>query len=372
MGERDVVEEARLDETLGALHRRARTADGSLDVARERVLAAARAEAASLPAPRPPRPPRTPSRRWLPALAAAAVLVAAVLLPLSTSWWSGPAAPGTSTAPTMPSAASAHDLLQSAAAATAPEQVLRPGEYREVTEHVWAAEHVTTGDRTGYSYLLEHRNELWIPWDADRAWKHREQTIGGPTWLGGTDDPSVLDGARTSSAAANGPPAACVVFAGASESCEKEPRTWRDPAFYAGLPRQAEPLLARLHALSGQRGDGEDPVSTAAALLGTGMVQADLRAALYRALAELPGMRLTDRSVTLDGRTGVAFGLDGERWRHAVILDPATGEFLGSRTTTGDRPAEPWLTPGTVVRLSSVTMRVVDDSTGTHKPPTTG
>lgn len=95
-------------------------------------------------------------------------------------------------------------------------------------------------------------------------------------------------------------------------------------------------------------------------LLGVGNMPADLRATAYRALTLLPGVSVVDREAALDGTTGVAIGLDnthnGER--EDLIVDPATGVFIGERTVaTTSAPSTP---AGTVTEFSKVTTTVVD------------
>jgi hypothetical protein len=69
---------------------------------------------------------------------------------------------------------------------------------------------------------------------------------------------------------------------------------------------------------------------------------ADVQAALYRALATIPGVRVTDHLVTdLAGRSAVAVTFDGGyvltgRVRTELLLDPRTYAYLGSRTVAAE------------------------------------
>lgn len=63
------------------------------------------------------------------------------------------------------------------------------------------------------------------------------------------------------------------------------------------------------------------------------MVPADLRAALYKAAALIPGVTVTDEQATLDGRKGIAIGRveTASHRRQDIIIDPKTGLLIGER-----------------------------------------
>jgi len=67
--------------------------------------------------------------------------------------------------------------------------------------------------------------------------------------------------------------------------------------------------------------------------LRTGVVPADLRAALHKAAALIPGVTVGDRRATVDGRTGIAIGVpspDGVV-RTGIIIDPTSGLVIGEQ-----------------------------------------
>jgi len=108
---------------------------------------------------------------------------------------------------------------------------------------------------------------------------------------------------------------------------------------------------------SGPSRDGEALV-TIADVLRSGLVPADLRAALFRTAQLVPGGRVVDTETNLDGRTGVAVGRDeGHSYRQDIIFDPQTGQVIGERQValeaSGDQPA------GTVYGFSAVRSDVV-------------
>ena len=92
-------------------------------------------------------------------------------------------------------------------------------------------------------------------------------------------------------------------------------------------------------------------------LLRSGLVPADLRAALYRVLGKVPGLEITEQVANLDGKKGTAYGISDDGTRHDVIIDPATGQFIGERQIT-DEGFE-GIPAGTVIGI-----HVGDDSGG--------
>ena len=82
-------------------------------------------------------------------------------------------------------------------------------------------------------------------------------------------------------------------------------------------------------------------------LLRTGLVPADLRAALYKAAAMIPGVTIMEGQANLDGRTGVAIGrTEGTLMRQEIIIDPKTGQVIGERQVlTKDYGVMPTGTP---------------------------
>ena len=94
----------------------------------------------------------------------------------------------------------------------------------------------------------------------------------------------------------------------------------------------------------------------------TGVIPADLRAALYQAAALIPGVTVMDREATLDGRTGISLGMEtpGYKARKELIVDPSTGHLIGEREILledqGSIPA------GTAVSWTAVTTTVVDSA----------
>jgi hypothetical protein len=136
---------------------------------------------------------------------------------------------------------------------------------------------------------------------------------------------------------------------------------WQDPtpSFLASLPRDPSQLYQRLLADAPDNGRGNAELLVYAAdALRTGLVPADLRAALYQTLTRLDGVDLVDQAVNLDGRVGTAIGIDDGQFRQDIIIDPTTGAFIGEREVlTGDYDGAP---DGTTFNYTAVRTAVVD------------
>ncbi|HET9631779.1 MAG TPA: CU044_5270 family protein [Terrabacter sp.] len=143
------------------------------------------------------------------------------------------------------------------------------------------------------------------------------------------------------------------------------PGGWQtpNPAFLAALPRDVDQLRDRLYADAQGHGssvDGEVVVYVAD-VLRSGLVPADLRAALFQVLKTVPGVDVTSRAVTLQGQLGVGIArtepVNGTR--QEIMVDPSTGLLIGERTVavegTSGVPA------GTVITETRVRTTLVNE-----------
>jgi RNA polymerase sigma-70 factor (ECF subfamily) len=142
------------------------------------------------------------------------------------------------------------------------------------------------------------------------------------------------------------------------------PGSWQSPspAWLAALPRDTSALRDRLYADSAGQGrsvDGEAVVYVAD-LLRSGVVRADLRAALYRVLATIPGVEITSSQASIGDVAGVGLGyveaVDGTR--QEIVVDASNGELIGERyvaTTALDG-----IPAGTVIGTATWTRTLVD------------
>lgn len=356
-----------LDETLRALHAETVDATSALAGARARLLAAATGDPAlAAPAVAPPRPESlpvdsTPSdpvvrhrrRWWRPALA---VGVAAVLLGV------GLLAPSFVTDRNRPvNSAEAIGVLNQAAAAAlgAVDEPVGSGQYRYVETRAWW----TTF--SGYQVFQdENLIRIWVPADPDdpaKDWMLDRRPTGNRVWITGDEQQARADGTfmgPLNTGVTRRATAPCGNFY-SPQPCPRA-GSWQDPTpeFLAGLPRDPAQLYSRLRtdAPMNDRGSAELFVYAADALR-TGLVPADLRAALYQTMTRIDGIELSDHTANLDGRVGTAIGIDDGQSRHDIIIDPDTGTFIGEREIlTDDLDGAP---EGTTMSYSAVRTTVV-------------
>lgn len=293
-------------------------------------------------------------RRWAPLLVAAATVLALVLGGLVVGF---PAI--------APATAEAQTVLAQAAQATinAVDPPMRPDQYRYVATRSWNLSTSVKGGKE-FTALEESRSETWVPADPTRNWLLARGGTGEHKWLKGTEAEARDAGVTLDSRPKELLSAPCGRFYGGDTDGCAGPGAWQvpNPAFLAGLPRDPDQLLARLRkdAPDNSRGTAELLVYAADLLRSAVLVPADLRSALYLALAKIDGLTLTPGAVNLDGRSGTALGIDdgSKKSRQEIIIDPATGEYIGEREVM--LPGATYLPPGTVTSYSSVRTAVVD------------
>jgi hypothetical protein len=358
-----------LDEALRELHTPTRDGTQALASARARLMAAATGD------PAPVTPVRTPvfpssgapadatangarkfgrRRRLRFALVAgvAAVLVAiGMLVPSFVTERNRPV-----------NSADAIGVLNHAtvAALGAADEPVGPGQYRYIGTHAWWTYF------SGYDIARdENLIEMWVPAapdDPNQQWMLDRRPTGNRVWIKGSEQQARDDGTFVD-AVDNGITLRATAPCGNFYTPGPCPRagSWQDPtpAFLAGLPRDPAQLYQRLQADApvNDRESAELFVYVADALR-TGLVPADLRAALYEALTRIDGIELTDQPANLDGRVGAAIGIDDGQFRHDIIIDPATGVFIGEREVlTDDLEGAP---EGTTMNYTAVQTAVVD------------
>ncbi|QFZ23560.1 CU044_5270 family protein [Saccharothrix syringae] len=354
-----------LDDALDQLHRDARTSDAPLGAVRARVLAAAAAEAA---------PPRR-NRRWYApvAVAAAAAALAGVVAVNNRGPGEERVAGATTSvdAPARVRLLSAPEYLNRAAdAITAADRPLGPGQYRYIATHQWNSSSMVNAPAagqpdapSGWTWLRESRHEKWIPGDQALDWMERRTPLEGLKWLGGTVPESEAPKPEVTDTDTGERVGKCGDFFPNSQPKKVcgDPTDWDNPAFYEALPRDPQAIVDYLRTATAHRGSAPATVfHWGVEILRTGLMPADLRAQWYRALALLDGVTAFEQGVNLDGRTGVAIGIEGPNERRELIVDPATGDFIGERTVAGPQPYDAWVRPGTVTGFSSITTTVVD------------
>jgi hypothetical protein len=280
------------------------------------------------------------------ALGAAAIVTALVLTNvIGLAGWRGGAEPA------------AANALHSAALAAieTSDPVVNDGQYLLVETTAVNAATIGASDGSTASFLFKTTDELYIPADRSDDW----------IWIRHPAEMYQTFGEESEAAAESLPHPP-----GMTHELLEAPTG----AFYGGnpsmsfgdldeLPRNPLQLLNHIYRVTlgaGPSPDGEALVFIADRLR-TGMVPADLRAAFYQAAALIPGVTITEQRATLDGRTGVAIGRDeGTTFRQEIIIDAATGLFIGERTVTLEGFDE--IPTGTVVGWSAVTTSVTDSA----------
>jgi RNA polymerase sigma-70 factor (ECF subfamily) len=278
---------------------------------------------------------------------AAAAIVAALVVTnvVGLAGWRGGAEP-----------AAAEALGDAAAAAIkTSDPAVGAGQYLKVsTQAVYSVEG-DDGTGHGAAYLATQNGQMYVPADHNDEW----------VWV---RDPSAVVqtfGAASERAAATAEQGASnapeIVRAAKGAWYNGKPTEWD----FASLPRDPQQLLNyiyRVTAGSGVSVDGEALVFIADTLR-TGVVPADLRAALYRAAAGIPGVTITDRTATLDGHTGIAFGRDeGNGVRQEIIIDPSTGLLIGERQILLRNGVLPGVDAGESMGWTAVTTTVVNSA----------
>ncbi|WP_427017064.1 CU044_5270 family protein [Pseudarthrobacter sp. P1] len=294
---------------------------------------------------------RTMLRRGLLVSAAAAVLVGAIVVADVV------AVDGKQPVAT----ASAAEVLDNAAAATirTSDPVVGPGQYLKIA--TTAQYRTTMVDAAGKeaTWLDVMTDEKYIPANRSDEWVWNRSARVPTTFFDEASKEKAL--ADYEEMTRNGPTGELLrgvdgKFYGTPEEDVA--------ATAASLPRDPRALLDAFYQQA--RGKGPSPEGEAlvlmADLLRTGRVPADLRAALYKAAALIPGITIVDEQATLNGRTGIAIGrVEPKRnTRQDIIIDPDTGMLIGERqvltAAQGPVPA------GTAVGWTAIQTSVVDSA----------
>jgi hypothetical protein len=306
----------------------------------ERTFARTRAELVTAAGGRGDEVPSRPRRRWgwwAAAASTVAAITASVLVVQTVQFEDN-----------VPSAAAASQLNSAANRINSVDEPLEPGQYRYIATHAWW---MASMDK--YSYLAENLLETWVPADEKQDWLWRRDVTGARKWVAGTEEEAKADGMPI---AEPGWPegewqAPCGDWYAKDEGRKPctTPGSWQTPneKFMAALPRDPDQLYARL-----------EMVVYVADMLRSGLVPADLRAALYRVLAKVPDLQITEEVANLDGKKGTAFGVSARGLCHDVIIDPATGQFIGEREVAEEGYDK--IPAGTVMEYTSVTTAVVN------------
>ena len=240
---------------------------------------------------------------------------------------------------------------------------LGPDQYRYISTRGW-----WMGSFGTSAGLLLHLTEQWIrqwvPARPERDWMLDREVTGRVRWLTGSAREADDEGFDPAAGVPTGRFRAAHgdFYAGLDDlPARSRPGTWHAPttAFLAGLPRDPQELLVRLSADGPEGRTASQPFIRAVGALRSGLVAADLRAALYAALTALPAVSVDEHATDCEGNPRVALVHDDGPTRTELIINPADGTFAGERDTlrTASRLG---LAAGTIVLCTSVTTRVVD------------
>jgi hypothetical protein len=252
-------------------------------------------------------------------------------------------------------------VLQRAATATirTSDPAIGPGQYLVVDTTAITTINGGLADGTVGDYQSRQTDTMYIPSNQKKQWlwvrdvPSIEKTFGPDSEAVAKD---WIDGIRAEGGAPEVVQGVDGNFYGAANRYT--------PAFVASLPRDPRVLLNRIYASTfgqGQSADGEALVYIADTLR-SGLIPADLRAALYKAAILIPGVTVTDKQANLKGRTGTAIGRmePTSKIRQDIIIDPATGLMIGERQvsymTGTDIPV------GTVIESTSIATSVADSA----------
>jgi hypothetical protein len=303
------------------------------------------------PASRTPWMRRRSIQLTLVAAAAALIVVASIAL----------AAPGTGS-----SAQAASELNQAAArTGSTSDPVVGAGQYLRIRT---SAAYLAGDFDSKTSYLEPQVEDLYIPANRDGVWVRQTRSIKPTVFYGGAKardfansewKSTLAAGVTQTISAPGGKFQVAREFGGGSLPVDNVSTMPRDPAALLEYLGDSLPKSERADKTLDHETDVFDHV---AALLESGTLPADLRATLYRALALLPDVTITDHQTVLDGRRGTAFGLPraGVENEREILIDPATGDFIGEREIlVHDYLGVP---AGTPMEFTAVTTSVVDEA----------
>lgn len=285
------------------------------------------------------------------ALGAGALVASLVLSDLvGLAGWRGGAEP-----------AAAAVLERAAVAAIAFEDTaVGPGEYLLVETESMG---VTSGqEETGppVYFRIQDSSQLYVPADRDDEW----------VWIRGQvtlvdvltpDGEGLVDRYFASIREGGGDEPERLRAAGGDFYGNTNESQWGD---YDTMPRDPYRLLNHIYLMTlgaGPSRDGEALVFIADTLR-QGTAPADLRAALFRAAAMIPGVTITEQRAELGERVGVAVGrLETENGlRTELVFDPDTGQLIGEREIAVRDYPEEFVKAGDVYRSSTFRTSVTD------------
>jgi hypothetical protein len=267
--------------------------------------------------------------------------------------------------------AEAAEVLNNAAAATiqTSDPMVGPGQYLKIETTSLTGSGMQAADGSDVSWQETTGGQVYVPADREGEWVwNRDERV--PLESSSEAAKAAAAEMRKRNASSLWPEGQPVLV-----GIQRAPRGafyGNEPAVIIGtplteagsLPRDPRALLDLIYERTKDAGKSPEREAfvTIADGLRTGVVPADLRAALYKAAALIPGITVADRQATVDGRSGIAIGLpspDGVT-RTDIIIDPASGLVIGEQDVlVKDYPGSP---AGTVSGWTSVRTSVVSSA----------
>jgi hypothetical protein len=234
---------------------------------------------------------------------------------------------------------------------------LRPGELFYVrTKTAWSMGGDVAG---GYTVIQPGVRESWVALDGARRWRTRPD---GPVQFPGPRDRRRWEAAGRPDTGASSdhrvePPKRGPFYLAA------QPMTYAD---LLDLPREAQALYRRLRAAAVECECGHSVNHETFVIVGDLMrenpIPVDLEAALLRAAALIPGIKLIESERDVAGRVGVGVAVEYAGHRSVLIFDRDTYELLGENERLLERKDYVDGDPGELISGSAVIESGVVDS----------
>lgn len=296
------------------------------------------------------------------AVGVAAAAAAALILP--TIQWSDSTPPAAAV-----NAAAAQALNRAADSIKSTDLHVPAGKFLYIREDAWWA----TIAEGKYFYLQKNVLETWIPADWHEEWVQKRRYTGDIKWIYGTsaDLPAGQLTTLPMPAVIRG---TCGQYFPDNLNMCTAPGYWSGPTlpWLATVPTTAGGVYDSLFAESNHEGKPDETyaamLENAATGLRSGLLPANVRANLYRAVARIPGIQITDTAMNLAGRKGVGFAMTDPRGiSHQIVIDVNTGAFLGERSVITKQDGR---TPGGTESERTAVYFAIADTAG--RPPANG
>lgn len=238
--------------------------------------------------------------------------------------------------------------------------VLAPGQFLKIDDAQTTYSGPPADSPQVGHWLATNRIITYVPADGGNSWMVVRTQLPPADIVGGTE--AEADAARQFASDTEADSPLHGVFTGTNGRGDYYAPTGGDFSIY---PRNVD-LLYTYFDLTVQGSSSHNQAIWVGVndLLREATVPADLRAALYRVLARIPGVTVQENSVELGGRTGVAFTrVDPDSMvnqREELIVDTESGQVIGTRTVLLQPEEARNIPAGTVTYSNSIHTSVVD------------